>query len=286
MIWVLLVILVLGITPFLLAPLIARSAPPSKTGASSEAVKPYLDELDAMRNEPDQALMAAKTQIERQIVRDATAASGASSGQNSPPNWRLAAMVFLILILGTAGLYSQIGGYDTAVAVTETPTRVDAGQLPQPTEDQSLASLVVQLEQALQSQPDNVEGHLIYARALMSLQRFDEALAAYDTVYDLSQQNPQVGAEREQARVFVTNQRTAPEDRAAMIEGMVEGLAQKLAETPDDPQGWTRLIRARLVLGQSQMLATDVATMKTVYKDQPETINTILRDSGYQADTP
>ena len=39
------------------------------------------------------------------------------------------------------------------------------------------------------------------------------------------------------------------EDRAAMIRGMVDGLAQRLEQDGDDLQGWLRLARARLVLG-------------------------------------
>lgn len=40
------------------------------------------------------------------------------------------------------------------------------------------------------------------------------------------------------------------EDRAAMITAMVEGLAARLAEAPDDLPGWLRLLRAYQVLGR------------------------------------
>ena len=38
------------------------------------------------------------------------------------------------------------------------------------------------------------------------------------------------------------------EEREAMIDGMVEGLAARLAEAPADPEGWRRLIRAYQVM--------------------------------------
>ena len=41
-------------------------------------------------------------------------------------------------------------------------------------------------------------------------------------------------------------------DRAAMIEGMVEGLAARLAEEPSDAAGWQRLARAYDVLGRPE----------------------------------
>lgn len=39
-------------------------------------------------------------------------------------------------------------------------------------------------------------------------------------------------------------------ERAAMIRGMVDGLAAKLEKAPDDPEGWARLGRAYVVLGE------------------------------------
>lgn len=43
-----------------------------------------------------------------------------------------------------------------------------------------------------------------------------------------------------------------PEDRQAMIRSMVEGLAARLEENPDDAAGWRRLARAYQVLGEAE----------------------------------
>jgi cytochrome c-type biogenesis protein CcmH len=45
-------------------------------------------------------------------------------------------------------------------------------------------------------------------------------------------------------------QQMAPADRQQMIRGMVEGLAQRLEDNPNDAEGWQRLARARRVLGE------------------------------------
>ena len=37
-----------------------------------------------------------------------------------------------------------------------------------------------------------------------------------------------------------------------MIRGMVDGLAARLAEAPDDADGWNRLIRSYAVLGDRE----------------------------------
>ncbi len=49
--------------------------------------------------------------------------------------------------------------------------------------------------------------------------------------------------------------RMSPEQRQAKIRGMVERLAARLAEEPDDLEGWLRLGRARVVLGEAAAAA-------------------------------
>ena len=44
----------------------------------------------------------------------------------------------------------------------------------------------------------------------------------------------------------------APEERARMIRGMVEGLAARLKEEPGDAEGWARLARSWRVLGERE----------------------------------
>ncbi|MDA0338545.1 MAG: tetratricopeptide repeat protein, partial [Proteobacteria bacterium] len=46
-------------------------------------------------------------------------------------------------------------------------------------------------------------------------------------------------------------QQMSAEGRTEMIRGMVEGLAARLEESPDDLEGWQRLGRAYGVLGET-----------------------------------
>lgn len=58
-----------------------------------------------------------------------------------------------------------------------------------------------------------------------------------------------------QAAVTAAAQATAnvsPEDRRAMIEGMVGKLAARLEQQPNDVEGWVRLGRSYMVLGEAQ----------------------------------
>lgn len=82
-------------------------------------------------------------------------------------------------------------------------------------------------------------------------------------------------AEQMQAEEDIT-----PEQRAEMILAMVDSLAARLEDEPNDAQGWARLIRARTVLGQTDKLAADTARVRDIFKDDPEVIARILADSN------
>jgi cytochrome c-type biogenesis protein CcmH len=50
--------------------------------------------------------------------------------------------------------------------------------------------------------------------------------------------------------VVARAQQASPEAREQMIADMVDGLEQRLAQNPHDADGWVRLMRSRMVLGQ------------------------------------
>ena len=67
-----------------------------------------------------------------------------------------------------------------------------------------------------------------------------------------------------------------------MIAGMVEGLAQRLKQSPDDPDGWVRLVRAYAVLGDAAKRDAALATALALFKDQPNVMSALRQ----AADTP
>ena len=50
--------------------------------------------------------------------------------------------------------------------------------------------------------------------------------------------------------------------RDSMVAGMVDRLAQRLAANPADADGWIRLLRARMVLGQRDQAAADLKSAR------------------------
>lgn len=67
-----------------------------------------------------------------------------------------------------------------------------------------------------------------------------------------------------------------------MIAGMVEGLAARLAQSPDDPDGWVRLVRAYAVLGETAKRDAALASASARFKDQPKVLSALRQ----AADTP
>ena len=60
--------------------------------------------------------------------------------------------------------------------------------------------------------------------------------------------------------------------QSAMIQGMVQGLAEKLKAHPDDPEGWVRLVRAYAVLGDKSKLNQALTQAKARYAGSPDTL--------------
>jgi cytochrome c-type biogenesis protein CcmH len=77
----------------------------------------------------------------------------------------------------------------------------------------------------------------------------------------------------------------SPEERAAMVRGMVERLAARLAEDGNDPEGWLRLIRAYVVLNDPEKArAAAIDARKAANGDAAalERINALVKSLGLE----
>jgi cytochrome c-type biogenesis protein CcmH len=76
---------------------------------------------------------------------------------------------------------------------------------------------------------------------------------------------PEISDEQMQA-----GQDMAPEERMAMIRGMVDGLDAKLKANPQDVEGWLRVIRARTVLNENEKAVSALATARLTFAGKPD----------------
>jgi cytochrome c-type biogenesis protein CcmH len=58
----------------------------------------------------------------------------------------------------------------------------------------------------------------------------------------------------------------------AQIQGMVDGLAARLKATPEDPDGWVRLVRAYGVLGETDRQGAALAEARSRYAGKPDVL--------------
>ncbi|MBA8901297.1 c-type cytochrome biogenesis protein CcmI [Phyllobacterium sp. P30BS-XVII] len=71
------------------------------------------------------------------------------------------------------------------------------------------------------------------------------------------------------------------QDRAAMIEGMVASLAEKLKQSPDDVEGWEKLVRSYVVLNRpNDALEALASARKVLSGDKLARLDAVADDLG------
>ncbi|PHR61440.1 MAG: hypothetical protein COA43_03585 [Robiginitomaculum sp.] len=317
MIWLLMGILVFAVLLFITKPLYMKKTP---TLVEDREVVDYLAQIDLLdtqiaaqssNNSGDvEALTASKNTLQRALLKH----KENTIAKPSAPSSLVLSSIFLLFGFLTLGIYTMIGRPElTKQGALERPTLAAAQKLSQNSDprrgnNQSLSELLTQLEQKLTGDGNTEEGWTLYARTLMNLGRYDEALIAYEKVVTLTDGKETVLIEQQQAKDYIAQRRgeanatvgmpvqrpkgpnqeqinaaaqMSSQDRAAMIEGMVAQLAQKLEDNSDNPEGWVRLLRARKVLAQTDQAQADIITVREIYKDKPEIISQILNASGW-----
>ena len=120
----------------------------------------------------------------------------------------------------------------------------------------------------------------LLATSQMRLGDYDGALISFEKLVSIAPDNETYQDEYDRAKNFTTAQTEAaqmsPEDRQAMIENMVDGLAARLYENGGTPDEWARLIRSRRNLGQMALLAEDIERVEKQFDSTPEVIIQIL----------
>jgi len=77
------------------------------------------------------------------------------------------------------------------------------------------------------------------------------------------------------AEQMAAAQGMAPEDQQEMIRGMVDRLEARLISNPADLEGWQRLIRARLVLGEPEKAKAALAKAEAAFAAKPQELQAI-----------
>lgn len=279
MIWMVFLTLLAIAGYYLMQPFLAAEASGVEALDETRQQRATVDLDEAEGRLTAQAAGEARDALDRRIL----ALLDADSAEPQLSNIKSAALFVVpaVLLLGAFGIYMQIGSpaYQP-ISFAEYQTQ-RAAELPD-----TLEELVVELEARLEADPNPpADGYVLLARSYLRLGNPQAGLEAYEVAIQLSGGADAIVEERDEVIRILQQRATAPpidpdaraqiesmspEEQAAMIEGMVEGLAVRLEQDPRDIQGWMRLIRARAVMGDFAQARQDLATAQQTFPVETE----------------
>jgi cytochrome c-type biogenesis protein CcmH len=195
---------------------------------------------------------------------------------------------FALLDSGSDGEIARLTDYTRSIKTAD-PTSMAAGGKLLPDVDTMIERLAARLE----TTPDDIDGWRMLGWSYFHTGRHEQAAAAYGRAVALDPSSSELKLSYEQAKakaseggsletasslqgevvgargdgLSVESEAMAPRERDAAIRSMVDGLADRLERSPRDVEGWTRLMRSRVVLGEREVAATAFRKALEVFKD-------------------
>lgn len=186
---------------------------------------------------------------------------------------------------------AQLKDYTRSIG-TEQPAHAPAAGKILPDVNTMIGRLAARLETA----PDDVKGWRMLGWSYFHTAHYEQAASAYAKAVELDPSSAELKASYEEAKAKASgNGRSetttaaaaaaAPvgdspaatdvarmeampqQERDAAIRSMVDGLADRLERSPRDVEGWTRLMRSRVVLGEREVATTAFRKALDVFKD-------------------
>jgi cytochrome c-type biogenesis protein CcmH len=116
---------------------------------------------------------------------------------------------------------------------------------------------------AVELDPSSAELKLLYEEAKAKASESDNLEAASS----LQTEAAGKGGDGLSVEEITKSEAMSPRERDAAIRSMVDGLADRLESSPRDVEGWTLLMRSRVVLGEREVAATAFRKALEVFKD-------------------
>ena len=136
--------------------------------------------------------------------------------------WKPTALA-LVFLLPAAGLwiYSEVGTPE-AIGVQGVPAAHAGGEAAGAAAGAEMEAMLESLRARLTESPADLDGWVLLARTLKTMQRFAEALAALETAHRIAPDDPFVMVELAEARIFTSADGRIDEASVAMLERAVE----------------------------------------------------------------
>jgi cytochrome c-type biogenesis protein CcmH len=140
-----------------------------------------------------------------------------------------------------------------------------------------VSTMIERLAARLETAPDDIKGWRMLGWSYFNTARYEQAAAAYARALALDPNSAEIKVSYEQAKAKASETASSlptpaaeaapPHESNAAIRAMVDGLASRLESSPRDVDGWARLMRSRVVLGEREVAATAYRKALEVFKD-------------------
>ena len=140
-------------------------------------------------------------------------------------------------------------------------------------------TMIDRLADRLKTSPKDIEGWRMLGWSYFQTGRYQQAATAYARAVELDPSSAEFKRAYEDAKAkaagdigprvdtIATSEEMLANEREAAIRSMVEGLANRLESSPRDVEGWTLLMRSRVVLGEKEVAVTAFRKALEVFKD-------------------
>jgi tetratricopeptide (TPR) repeat protein len=189
-------------------------------------------------------------------------------------------------------MLARLKDYTRSIGTEEPASMAAAGKLLP-----DVNSMIERLAARLETTPEDIEGWRTLGWSYFHTARYEQAATAYARAVELDPSSAELKLSYEEAKAKASesdNLETAsslqteafgkggdglsvekitkseampPRERDAAIRSMVDGLADRLESSPRDVEGWTLLMRSRVVLGERDVAATAFRKALEVFKD-------------------
>lgn len=131
-----------------------------------------------------------RDELERSLLLDVSGQSEAIEvKKTSVSSWMSAAFLMLFIPMAAIALYMKLGTPNAQV-LAQAPKPVDVPMTADGKPD--IEKLVTSLHSKLRQEPENAEGWYMLGRSYMMMQRFDGAIEAYENLYRMQPEEPEV----------------------------------------------------------------------------------------------
>ena len=160
-------------------------------------------------------------------------------------------------------------------------------------------TMIERLVRRLETTPEDIEGWRMLGWSYFHTARYEQAATAYARAVELDPSSVELKLSYKEAKAkasesdnlettsslqteavgkggdgvsiekITKSEAMPPREHDAAIRSMVDSLAARLESSPRDVEGWTLLMRSRVVLGEREVAATAFRKALEVFKDYP-----------------